>query len=231
MTDTSRLGVRLPVRKHIKMTASADPLKFYYLYGARGFYCKRFKDACTLMERPVEALLDFGTGSGIFLPELKRWCRRLFACDIHQNLQSVREMLAKEGIEAEVASSLPESIPFADESMDAVVSMSVLEHIANLSPCVAEIGRVLKPRGRAIIGVPVDNVMTKAVLRMSYLLLPGAKLEDEHVSTHADVLAAFSEKFDAVEVLHIPRRAPESLRMYTTTLFRKRGAKPKRIGQ
>ena len=72
-----------------------------------------------------------------------------------------------------------------------------------------------------MIGVPVDNPMTRAMLRAGYLLLPNAKLEDEHVCTHADVMSAFRSRFGVGEVLHIPRRAPEILRMYTTTVFQR----------
>ena len=215
-------NIRLPARDHTTMTAVADPLKFYYLPVAREFYVARFVDAVKLLGGRVESLLDFGTGSGIFLPELSRWCDRLHACDIHENLDFVRQMLRKEGIDATVLQSSRAKIPFEDASMDAVVSMSVLEHIKDLAPFVDEIDRVLKPGGRAVIGVPVDNPMTKAMFRVSYLLLPNAKLEDEHVSTHADVIAAFERRFDVGQILHIPRLAPEIVRMYTTTLFRKR---------
>ena len=45
-------------------------------------------------------------------------------------------------------------IPFADASFDAVYSMGTIEHFDETERAVAEIVRVLKPGGRAIIGVP-----------------------------------------------------------------------------
>ncbi len=45
-------------------------------------------------------------------------------------------------------------IPFADGSVDAVYSMGTIEHFAATDQAIAEIFRVLKPGGRAIIGVP-----------------------------------------------------------------------------
>ena len=140
-------------------------------------------------------------------------------------------MLGRENLIADVRKSSTSGIPFENESMDAVVSMSVLEHIRDLAPFVAEIDRVLKPGGCAIIGVPVDNPVTKVLLRTGYLLLPNAKLEDEHVTRHADILAAFRRRFDVGPVLHIPRLLPEILRMYTTTLFLKRAEGGSRPGR
>ena len=48
------------------------------------------------------------------------------------------------------------SLPYADASFDCVYSLSVIEHIPNDgdSACCAEIGRVLRPGGRAVIEVP-----------------------------------------------------------------------------
>lgn len=45
-------------------------------------------------------------------------------------------------------------LPFPDGSVDAVYSMGTIEHFDGTERAVAEIARVLKPGGRAIIGVP-----------------------------------------------------------------------------
>jgi SAM-dependent methyltransferase len=46
------------------------------------------------------------------------------------------------------------ALPFADGSFDAIYSMGTIEHFAETEQAVAEMARVLKPGGRAIIGVP-----------------------------------------------------------------------------
>jgi SAM-dependent methyltransferase len=45
-------------------------------------------------------------------------------------------------------------LPFADASFDAIYSMGTIEHFDETERAVGEIARVLKPGGRAIVGVP-----------------------------------------------------------------------------
>ena len=45
-------------------------------------------------------------------------------------------------------------LPFIDASFDAVYSMGTIEHFDETQKAIAEIARVLKPGGRAIVGVP-----------------------------------------------------------------------------
>ena len=46
------------------------------------------------------------------------------------------------------------ALPFADASFDAIYSMGTIEHFDETEQAVREMARVLKPGGRAIIGVP-----------------------------------------------------------------------------
>jgi SAM-dependent methyltransferase len=46
------------------------------------------------------------------------------------------------------------ALPFDDATFDAIYSMGTIEHFDDTEKAVAEIARVLKPGGRAIIGVP-----------------------------------------------------------------------------
>lgn len=46
------------------------------------------------------------------------------------------------------------TIPIADNSMDAVVSFEVLEHVFNIDNVLTEIHRVLKPQGQLLVTLP-----------------------------------------------------------------------------
>jgi SAM-dependent methyltransferase len=51
------------------------------------------------------------------------------------------------------------ALPFADDSQDTVLCIQVLEHIFEPITAVEEIGRVLRPGGKAIIMVPATSTM------------------------------------------------------------------------
>ena len=214
------MKITLPERNSIKETGAADPLKFYYIPVARSFYTARFADAVRLLGKRVGRLLEVGCGSGIFLPELSKHCETLVACDFHPHLSYTREMLESEKTRAVLACADARKLPFASESMDAIICMSVLEHLHDLDSPATEFHRVLRPGGVAVIGVPVANIFTEIILRLSYLTLD-ARLEDEHVSTHRDILKTFGKKFQVEAVRKIPQLLPEQVGMYCTVRFRK----------
>ena len=219
------MHITLPNRNNIQEVSGVDPTKFYYTPIARSFFKARFADALTLLGKRVGVLLDAGCGSGIFLPELAKHCDHLFSFDMHPHLNRTAEMLAAESVNVPLVRSDACALPFASESMDAIVCMSVLEHLHDPKPAGEEFYRILRPGGVAVIGVPVKNLMTDVMLEAAYLCLDG-NLQDEHVTTHRDVIKRLSATFTVEDILHIPRRFPERLRMYTTTRFRKprRGA-------
>jgi SAM-dependent methyltransferase len=214
------MDIRLPDRRNIEEVTGVDNTKFYYTPVTGSFFKARFADAVNLLGGRVGRLLDAGCGSGIFLPELSRHCDRLFSFDLHPHLHRTARMSKAERVAVTLTRCDARALPFASESMDAVVSMSMMEHLRDPQSAAKEFYRVLKPGGVAVIGVPVKNLLTDIMFRGAYLSLDG-KLEDEHVSTHRDVLGGMRAAFPADAILHIPRSVPEPLRLYTTARFRK----------
>lgn len=53
------------------------------------------------------------------------------------------------------------SMPIQSDCFDAIVCMHVMEHILDDGPAFAEIGRILKPRGFAVICVPLRGPKTQ----------------------------------------------------------------------
>jgi SAM-dependent methyltransferase len=89
--------------------------------------------------------LDIGCGLGDFLRS------RPGSSGVDVNPRTV-EFCRAQGLDARPME--PDVLPFEAASFDSVLLDNVLEHIAAPAPLLAEIRRVLRPRGRLLVGVP-----------------------------------------------------------------------------
>ena len=112
---------------------------------------------------PGTRLLDVGCGMGRHTYEALRRGADVVAADLDaESLASVEAMAAALAEEGEVPAGTSFAavqadaldLPFADGSFDRVVASETLEHIAQDALAMAEIGRVLRPEGRAVVTVP-----------------------------------------------------------------------------
>ncbi len=201
--------VILPKKIHISPTEIADPLKFYYFPLASRFFVKRLELAVSeLGSRRYEALVDIGCGSGIFLKELALHCQRLVAVDMHGKMNRVKEMTQIEHIAAHLVEGSALDLPFASDSFDGVVMLSVLEHLDQPLQALKEVRRIAKEGGRIILGFPVKNPMTDFLLKATYQFLPLAELEEEHVSSHTAIIKAADSLFGPRPMKTIPSFLP-----------------------
>lgn len=119
---------------------------------------------------PESSVLDVGAGTEALLFWLARHCGRVVGVDIYgEGAFAYRE--ADAGILGDAERFAPYDYPrerlelrhmdardlqFEDESFDAVVSMSSIEHFGGppgIREAAAEIGRVLKPGGHALLAI------------------------------------------------------------------------------
>ncbi|MBB5035027.1 class I SAM-dependent methyltransferase [Prosthecobacter vanneervenii] len=101
-------------------------------------------------------LFDGGAGSGEFLRlALKAgFAQKVIALEYDaQNFARLEENLGDEPRARLIRGSLLE-VPLEDESVDLVMSTQVIEHIAEHEKAAAELCRILKPGGHAVITVP-----------------------------------------------------------------------------
>ena len=151
--------VRLPARTHIRPTDDDDPLRFYYMPVVGRFYRRRLELAAMLLDGKHGRLLEIGYGSGVFLPELGAH-GRVIGLDRHRQGAAVRAMARREGVEPALITGDVRQMPLAHGSVEVVVCLSVLEHVAALREAAAEMRRVLRPGGIAVLGYPrVDRLM------------------------------------------------------------------------
>jgi SAM-dependent methyltransferase len=91
-------------------------------------------------------ILNLGAGAGLFDKYLGP----------HLNLINLDVSLAATNLDAAADAHF---LPFADESLDAVYSNAVLEHVQRPWRVAEEIHRVLRPGGKVFINVPFLNVI------------------------------------------------------------------------
>ncbi len=104
----------------------------------------------------------------------------VYALDLSQTVASrARRNSAALGLDGRMVVADIREIPFADGSFDALYTMGTIEHIDEYRDTLREIRRVLKPGGRAIVGVPhkwnlfLRPLMVELLARMGqYLYAP-----------------------------------------------------------
>lgn len=113
-----------------------------------------------LNELPVEAkVLELGCGTGRFIPHLIHKGYQLTAIDNSQKmLEKARERIHVEvKAPVEILQTEANSIPFDDDSFDAVYSILVINLIQDYQMTFKEVARVVKPGGLFIFNVPNLN--------------------------------------------------------------------------
>lgn len=109
------------------------------------------------------SVLDFGCGDGAFSHELVRAGASVSGVDSSETaIAFARQRHARLASSAEFYCEDCYSTHFADGSFDAVVSTDVIEHVQDPDRFLAEIRRVLKPGGIAVISTPIR--LTEKVL-------------------------------------------------------------------
>lgn len=116
-------------------------------------------------------ILEIGYGQGTDLMQFAKRGALVSGVDLsptHQRLARRRFELA--GIPADLQLADAENLPFADASFDAVYSFGVIHHTPGTQRVIDEVHRILKPGGRAILGVYHRHSVFSLVFLKSWLL-------------------------------------------------------------
>lgn len=99
-------------------------------------------------------LLEVGCGAGVDLVRFARAGAIVTGVDLSTtSIELARQNIAQNGLNADLRIMNGEALQFADDSFDVVYAHGVLQYTADAGRMIAEIHRVLKPGGGAIMMV------------------------------------------------------------------------------
>jgi SAM-dependent methyltransferase len=186
--------------------------------GAHRYYMPQLRDLVSCTFQPTDRIVEVGCGRGHFLSLLRTWgYPNLAGCDLKDQLDA--EFRDFEFHPSEFSST---KLPFSDDSVDAIVSMHVIEHLENPWNHVRELRRILRPGGHLLIGYPTAKDL---VSRFKFLLsgnVPSFTRKNNHIAFFTQAVEEkLFDGFDQVCRLHAPRYLPliGRLRLPGSTLW------------
>src|SRR5262245_44591802 len=102
-----------------------------------------------------DRIVEVGCGAGHLLAQVP--AGRTFGLDLSEEL--LGRTAARLGREGAVVQGDAERLPFRSSSWDRVYCSEMLEHVPNPAAAVAEIGRVLRSTGVAVLSVPNERLI------------------------------------------------------------------------
>lgn len=192
--NVSTRNIPLFLPRGLEGIGHSDPIRLYSWPVLGALYRQRVQ-LCLSELRGGTRVLEVGYGSGVSFLELSRRYQEVHGLDLHLAPDSLRRALRDQGLAPQLEQGSVLAMPYADHRFDAVLLVSILEHLrpAELQQAFAEINRVLVPGGQMVYGVPVD----RPLMTMVFGAL-GCSIRDHHFSTHRDIAAAAGDRFEQI---------------------------------
>jgi 2-polyprenyl-3-methyl-5-hydroxy-6-metoxy-1,4-benzoquinol methylase len=198
-----------------------DPIRLYYRPFLGPLYRRRVEmclEECTGGER----VLEVGFGTGLSFLNLASMYKEIYGIDLTADIEQVRQVFAAYNIHPDLRNGNVTQLPYADDTFDTVLLISILEHLKPAEQTLAfdEIRRVLKPGGQVVYGVPVE----RAIMILAFRLL-GVNIREHHFSTEHDVeRGALATGFEKIRLRDLKSLGGVGPCVYQVGHFRKPGA-------
>ena len=148
-----------------------------------------------LRERRAKRVLDLGCGSGRHTVYLAENGFEVYGIDIsEEGINSCQNHLAEKNLHAELTiGSIFEELPYKQSFFDAVVCIRVINHavIEDIRKAIAEVERVLKPRGLILVTVRksvADKPHHRIIAPQTYIPVAGDEKGIIHYSFTKEIL-------------------------------------------
>jgi ubiquinone/menaquinone biosynthesis C-methylase UbiE len=174
MPRTSSFATAAP---KVQVEAMFDSLALEYVRTRESqlsFQCQR-RIALEFLAGAQGRLLEVGCGPAVMLPDLLAMGFEVQGVDVSgEMIRRGRQRMSGHPLERRCRLDLGdvERLDFPDASFDAVLSMGVLEYLPGHAQALAEISRVLRPRGVAVFSMP-NGMSAYHAARSAYIRLRG----------------------------------------------------------
>lgn len=191
--------LRLLPYKEYKGVQKIYSVIFYYLPIFGGMYRRRV-ELCLDQCKGGESILEVGFGSGLTFLNLNDKYKKIYGLDLTCDVNVVKEVFAKQNIDADLRNGNVLHMPYADNQFNTVLLISILEHLKphELTQAFIEIKRVLKPGGQVVYGVPVERPFMVFMFR-----LLGYNIREHHFSTEKEVMQAAEKVFQKTNLIEM----------------------------
>jgi ubiquinone/menaquinone biosynthesis C-methylase UbiE len=144
-----------------------------------------------------ERVLEVGFGSGVTFLNLHERYREIHGLDLTADVAEVGRVFRERGIDTDLRNGSVLAMPYASDTFDTVLLISILEHLKphEQEPAFREIARVLKLGGQVVYGVPVERMLMVFMFRVM-----GYNIREHHFSTERQVSAAAGSVLERVRV-------------------------------
>ncbi|NJA07624.1 class I SAM-dependent methyltransferase [Methylococcaceae bacterium WWC4] len=161
---------------------------------------KRYESISNLSSISTEmSILEFGCGTGVFLPELATNSNTVYAIDIFPEYAEI--LTEKLNLPVRFVRDLSE---MPDNSLDLVIAADVLEHLNNddLESYMVIFSKKLKIDGRLIVSGPTENIFYK----IGRVIAGFADKGDYHHTNINLLIDAIGKHFDLQQTQNLPSK-------------------------
>lgn len=191
------MKIELPDKKLLQKTGAVDYFNWNYKFPISLVQKYRFKAILRLLDGvKAGSLLEIGTGSGIFLPQLSKYCEELYACDIHNNYENIESLCNLYKIKNfHLSQQNIESTNYPDSFFDVIVGVSVIEFVRDLQKALIEIKRILKETGIFLTICP----MKSNLLDFFVALYSSKKPNEEFINSRESISHQLEKSFKVID--------------------------------
>ena len=123
-------------------------------------------------------ILDYGCGVGPTIEKVIKFNpKKITGIDISDvSISKAKEKFANSSSKIELLVDNCENTTFSDHKFDIVYGLGILHHL-QLSKCINEISRILKPEGKLLF---IEPLGTNPIINFYRMLTPKSRSKDEH---------------------------------------------------